>query len=141
MLRGIDHLLGGVLLRYLDELGHGDVLAVVDRNFPAYRYGRPVVELRGVDTAQAAQSLLSVFPLDGFVKYSIHRMQVDGEPDRITDPTHALLGIASEKEGREIEAAPLERFVFYEHAKEAMVLVQTGESIPYSCYLLRKGVV
>ncbi len=141
MLRGVDPLLSGELLQHLDQLGHGDVLALVDRNFPAYRYGRPVVELRGTDTAQAAQSLLSVFPLDLSVKHSIHRMQIDGEPDRVSTPTEALTRIASQMEGHDITIASVERFAFYTKAETAMLLVQTGETIPYSCYLLQKGVV
>lgn len=141
MLKGVDPLLSGELLRHLDELGHGDVLALVDRNFPAYRYRRPVVELRGVDTGQAATAILSVLPLDGFVPHSIHRMEVDGEPDRVTAATAALTAAAAQAEGRDVAVASLERFAFYERAEEAMVLVQTSETVPYSCYLLRKGVV
>ena len=32
MLKGIDPLLSGELLKVLDEMGHGDQLLVVDRN-------------------------------------------------------------------------------------------------------------
>jgi L-fucose mutarotase len=35
----------------------------------------------------------------------------------------------------------VERFAFYEMAKPVYAFVQTGETVPYSCYLLRKGVV
>lgn len=141
MLKGIDPLLSGELLHLLDELGHGDVLALVDRNFPAYRYERPVIELRGIDTVQASEALLSVFPLDGFVEASIHRMQIDNEADHVSEPTAALANIASRSEGRNVEISSVERFEFYEQAKAAMIFVQTSEIVPYSCFLLRKGVV
>ncbi len=61
MLKNIDPLLSGSLLELLDRMGHGDVVALVDRNFPAYRYGAPVIDFRGVDTQRAAEALLSVF--------------------------------------------------------------------------------
>ncbi len=141
MLKGIDPLLNGTLLHLLDELGHGDVLALVDRNFPAYRYERPVIELRGVTTAPAAEALLSVFPLDGFVKNSIQRMQIDNDPEHVSDPAQALRRIASLAEGRDVELSSMERFEFYEQAQEAMAFVLTAETVPYSCFLLRKGVV
>ena len=141
MLKDIDPLLTGRLLRLLDELGHGDVVGLVDRNFPAYRYGAPVVDLRGADTRSAARALLSVLPLDGFVEHSISRMEVDGSPEEVTTATAALQEAADEAEGRRVDIASVERFAFYDMAEGAMAFVQTGETVPYACYLLRKGVV
>lgn len=141
MLRTIDPLLTGTLLKLLDEMGHGDVLGLVDRNFPAYRYRVPVIDLRGVDTDRAALAVLSVFPLDGFVEHSIERMEIDGEPEVLTDATQALQARADHAESRTVSITPVERFDFYARASEATAFVQTGETIPYACYLLRKGVV
>lgn len=141
MLKDIDPLLTGSLLHHLDQMGHGDVLGLVDRNFPAYRYNVPVIDFRGADTAAAGRALLSVFPLDGFVDEAIHRMEIDGKPAEISPATASLLQAAGTAEGREVAVGSVERFAFYEAAKEAYAFVQTGETIPYSCYLLRKGVV
>jgi L-fucose mutarotase len=141
VLKNIDPLLTGALLRLLDEMGHGDVLALVDRNFPAHRYGKPVFDLRGSDIEAAGKAVLSVLPLDGFVDSPIVRMQIDGSPDEISSVTAGLGAIADDAERRGVGIASLERFSFYEAAKEATAFVQTGETVPYSCYLLRKGVV
>ncbi len=141
MLKNVHPLLTGPLLSLLDRMGHGDVLALVDRNFPAYRYGAPVIDFRGVDTGAAAEALLSVFPLDSFVDEAVHRMEIDGAPDEINAATQRLQKAADAAEGRSVRIASTERFAFYELARPASVFVQTGETIPYSCYLLRKGVV
>ena len=141
MLKNVHPLLTGPLLSLLDGMGHGDVLALVDRNFPAYRYGSPVIDFRGVDTAAAAEALLSVFPLDAFVEDAVHRMEIDSAPDEINAATERLQKAADAAEGRPVRIASVERFAFYEMAKPASVFVQTGETVPYSCYLLRKGVV
>ncbi|MCU1614319.1 MAG: RbsD/FucU transport protein [Frankiales bacterium] len=141
MLKNVDPLLTGSLLSLLDRMGHGDVLGLVDRNFPAYRYAAPVIDFRGVDTAAAAAALLSVYPLDGFVEAAVHRMEIDGSPEEITPATAALQEAADAAEGRDVRIASVERFAFYELAKPAFAFVQTGETVPYSCYLLRKGVV
>jgi L-fucose mutarotase len=141
VLKNVNPLLTGSLLHLLDEMGHGDVLGLVDRNFPAYRYGVDVIDLRGADTAAAATALLSIFPLDSFVDDPIRRMQVDGKPDEMTTATTALGEAANAGEDREIQIVGVERFAFYEQASQAMVMIQTGESVPYSCYLLKKGVV
>lgn len=141
MLKNIDPLLTGSVLDLLDRMGHGDVLGVVDRNFPAYRYRVPVIDFRGSDTASASRALLSVFPLDGFVPEPVHRMEIDGAPQEISSATAQLQKIADAAEGSSVVIAPVERFAFYELAREAYAFVQTGETVPYSCYLLRKGVV
>lgn len=62
MLKGIDPLLSGDLLHILDDMGHGDVLMLVDRNYPAVASGRPVIRLGEVTVLRAAQAILSVFP-------------------------------------------------------------------------------
>jgi L-fucose mutarotase len=141
VLKNVHPLLTGSLLSLLDRMGHGDLLGLVDRNFPAYRYGAPVIDFRGVDTGAAAEALLSVFPLDGFVDEAVHRMEVDGAPDEITAATERLQEAADAAEGRAVRIAPVERFAFYGMAEPVSVFVQTGETVPYSCYLLRKGVV
>jgi L-fucose mutarotase len=141
VLKNIDPLLTGPLLSLLDRMGHGDLLGLVDRNFPAHRYGAPVIDFRGVDTGGAAAALLTVFPLDGFVDEAVHRMEIDGAPGEITAATERLQKAADAAEGRPVRIASVERFAFYESAKPVSVFVQTGETVPYSCYLLRKGVV
>lgn len=141
MLKNVHPLLTGSLLSLLDRMGHGDLLGLVDRNFPAYRYGAPVIDFRGVDTGAAAEALLSVFPLDGFVDEAVHRMEIDGAPREITAATERLQAVAEAAEGGAVRIASVERFAFYEMAKPVSVFVQTGETVPYSCYLLRKGVV
>jgi L-fucose mutarotase len=141
VLKNVHPLLAGPLLSLLDRMGHGDVLGLVDRNFPAYRYGAPVIDFRGVDTEAAAEALLSVFPLDGFVDEAVHRMEIDGAPAEITPATVSLQKAADAAEGRSVRIASVERFAFYDMAEKASAFVQTGETVPYSCYLLRKGVV
>ena len=141
MLKNVDPLLSGSLLHLLDEMGHGDVLGLVDRNFPAYRYNLPVIDLKGADTAVAGRALLSVFPLDTFVDEPVHRMQIDEAPDEINAATSALQEAADAAEGRAVAIRGVARFDFYDMARKAYAFVQTGETIPYSCYLLRKGVV
>ena len=53
MLKTIDPLLTGRVLDLLDRMGHGDVLGLVDRNFPAYRYRVPVIDLHCCCTPRA----------------------------------------------------------------------------------------
>src|SRR5690606_17761300 len=113
MLKDIDPLLTGSLLKLLDELGHGDAFGLVDRNFPAHRYDRPVIDLRAADTAAAVTALLSVFPLDSYVDHPLRRMEIDDRPEEINAAAAAVQRAADAAEGRLIAVQGVERFEFY----------------------------
>jgi L-fucose mutarotase len=141
MLKGIDPLLSGDLLKILDDMGHGDVLLLVDRNYPAAASGRPVVRLGEASVLRAARAILSVFPLDSFVDHPLERMEVDDDPAKTTETQDALLALASESEGRALEYGVVPRLEFYARAPSAYAVVHTLDSVPYGCFLLRKGVI
>ena len=141
MLKGIDPLLSGELLKILDEMGHGDQLLLVDRNYPAAASGKPVVRLGEVGIVRAARAILSVFPLDSFVDHPLERMEVDDDPSIVTPNQDEVLRLARESHAAELEFGIIPRLEFYERAKHAFAVVHTLESQPYGCFLLQKGVI
>lgn len=141
MLKGIDPLLSGDLLKILDDMGHGDQLLLVDRNYPAAASGKPVVRLGEATVLRAAEAILSVLPLDSFIEHPLERMEVDEDPVKTTAAQDALLALASRSEGRELEYGVIRRLDFYERAKGAYAVVHTLDSVPYGCFILHKGVV
>lgn len=141
MLKGLDPLLDADLLYVLAAMGHGDELALVDRNFPAASTARRLVSLPGADVTAAAGAILSVMPLDTFVDEPIVRMEVVRAPTEIT-PIHAdVLSVCEAVEKRPLEMGSISREEFYERARQAFAVVATSERRPYGCFLLRKGVV
>jgi L-fucose mutarotase len=141
MLKGVDPLLSGDLLKILDDMGHGDVLMLVDRNYPAAASGKPVVRLGEVTILRAATAILSVFPLDSFSERPLERMEVDNDPTLTTATQDELLQLASAAEGRPLTYAVVPRLDFYERAKGAYAVVHTLDAVPYGCFLLHKGVI
>jgi L-fucose mutarotase len=141
MLKGVDPLLSGDLLKILDDMGHGDVLLLVDRNYPAAASGKPVVRLGEVSVPRAARAILSVMPLDSFVDHPLERMEVDNDPALTTATQDELLALATHMEGRDLEYGIVPRLDFYDRAKEAFAVVHTLDAQPYGCFLLRKGVI
>ena len=134
-------MLNGELLHVLASMGHGDQLAIVDRNFPAMSLGSRVVRLDGADTNEVGRAILSVLPLDTFVDRPIVRMEVADAPDEIPAVQANFLTLAEEIEQRPIGAASLSRQAFYERARSAYAVVATGELRPYGCFILIKGAV
>ena len=141
MLKGIDPLLNGDLLKVLDDMGHGDRLFLVDRNYPAVSSGRPVIRLGEVTILRAAQAILSVLPLDSFIEHPLKRMEVDNDPAITTPVQDELLALASRLEGRPLTYGVIPRLHFYDEARGAFAVVHTLDSVPYGCFVLHKGVV
>lgn len=141
MLKGIDPLLSGELLKILDEMGHGDRLLVVDRNYPAAASGRPVVRLGECRAERAIEAILSVFPLDTFVESPLGRMEVRDDPALVTPEQERVLAVAEVAHGRALQYGVIPRHAFYEAARRAFAVVHTLEPAPYGCYVLQKGVV
>ena len=146
MLKKIPSLITAELLAVLAEMGHGDDLVLVDRNFPgvsvaASTVSGQCVQLAGVDTTQAARAILELFPVDTFVDVPVRRMAVVGEPDAVLDVHSDMQQALDAAENRAVGMEAIERLAFYEEASRAYAVVQTTEARPYGCFILKKGVV
>jgi L-fucose mutarotase len=141
MLKGIDPLLHGDLLKVLDDMGHGDRLFVVDRNYPAFRAGRPVLRTGESGAERVIAAVLSVLPLDAFVDRPLERMEVKDEPALTSGVQDRVLALARAGHPRPLDYGVVPRADFYRRAGEAFAIVQTLEAEPYSCFILQKGVV
>jgi L-fucose mutarotase len=144
MLRGIDPLISPDLLTALAEMGHGDVLALVDRNFPAHSTGRRVVRLDGTNLTEAARAILALLPIDAATGPGVGvplRYMADPSSDAPA-PVHAeVIALAEAAEGRTVPAAGLPRFDFYAAASQAYVTVVTGETRRFGNVLIAKGTI
>ena len=133
MLAGIDPLLTGTLLRYLDAMGHGDKVLVCDAHFPAERLVKSVIEFPGTTAVRTMEAVTSVLTLDRPVAATLM------DPEGADAPVFELLrdGLPAELEAIEV----IGRFEFYERARDASVAVRTGETRVFGNVLLHKGVV
>lgn len=141
MLKGVHPLLVPDLLHALAAMGHGDEVAIVDANFPAASVGRRVIELRGVSSPDVLDAVLTVFPVDTCVVPAALTMQVVDDPVAVPEPVAAFAATMSDHGLADCEVGQLERQAFYDRARNAFVLVRTGELRAYGNILLVKGVV
>jgi L-fucose mutarotase len=141
MLKGLDPLLNAELLHVLRAMGHGDDLVIVDANFPAASMGRRVVALDGVSATRALEAVLSVMPLDEFVAAPCARMEVVDDPDAVPEICREFQAIIDRADDGRFQLARIERFAFYERARQAFALVRTGETRLYGNVLLKMGIV
>ena len=146
MLKGIDHRLNADVLQVLRAMGHGDTLVLTDLNFPAEQVARStlrgqVLRMENLTLAAAAQAVLSVLPLDTFVADFAMRMEMVDTPDTIPPVQAELQAEIDRAEGRARPMQGLGRFEFYDRAREAFAVIQTGERRFYGNVILRKGVI
>lgn len=141
MLKGIDPIIPPELLRILMEMGHGDEIVLADGNFPAASHACRLVRCDGHSVPELLDAVMRLFPLDSFVEKPAALMnKVEGD----TTPTP----IWAEYEGVIKRYEPsfpgfemVERFAFYERAKQAYAIVASGESALYANIILKKGVI
>ena len=141
MLKGLHPALTPDLLWAVAAMGHGDTLAVVDANYPAYALHTRVLPLAGVGVVEAVDALSTLLPVDQAVEPAVFAMVPDG--DRAAEvATHtAVAQVLARAEGRPVPVEPVERSAFYPQAKGAFAVVLTGETSSYACFLVTKGVV
>lgn len=146
MLKGIDSRLNADVLRCLRAMGHGDVVIVTDANFPSDSVARATVtgqllRMENLSAAEAVQAILSVLPLDTFVDDFAGRMEVTGTPDELPPVQLEVQAEIDQAEGRARPMIAIERFAFYDLARDSYAVIQTGERRFYGCFMLRKGVI
>lgn len=146
MLKGIDPLLTADVLYALESMGHGNDLVIADANFPSDAIGREtiygeVIRMDAATSAAAARAILSVFPLDSFVDKPASRMEIVGEPNTILPVAAEVQREIDAAEGKPLPMGSIERFAFYEMAKQAYCVIQTRERRFYGCFIFKKGVI
>lgn len=146
MLKGINPLLNADVLQALRAMGHGDDLIIADTNFPSDSVARQttlghLLRIDNTTAAEVAAAVLSVMPLDSFVDDSAARMEIVGSPDEVPPVQQEVQEVIDAAEGKAWPMMPIERFAFYERAKQAYCVIQTGERRFYGCIAFRKGVI
>jgi L-fucose mutarotase len=140
MLKNVPSVLTPELLKIMMEMGHGDEIVIGDGNFPAASNAKRLVRLDGHGVCEILDAMLRFFPLDTYVDAPVGLMAVTPGDDVKPVIWDEYRSIISRREGeRKIEM--IERFDFYERAKNAYAIVATGETALYANIVLKKGVV
>ncbi len=144
MLKGIPKIISPQLLKVLMEMGHGDRLVIADGNFPSESVGENSVVIRadGHNVPDLLDAILKLMPLDTYVETPVSLMQVVPGDDVETPIWDEYKEIVKKYDERGENAfSEIERFKFYDEAKNAYAIMATGETAIYANIMLQKGVV
>lgn len=140
MLKGISPVISPQLLAALASMGHGDEIVLADAHFPSGNINENILRADGIKITELLKAILPLFELDAYVPCPVFMMDaVQG--DKI-DPLveEQYLKAIHETNPRLPGIERLERFAFYERAKNAYCVLITGELSKYGNIILKKGV-
>jgi len=140
MLKNIPSILGPELLSTLRAMGHGDEIVIADANFPASFLGPRLIRIDGISATDVLDAVLTVMPLDEFVDEAAFGMAVVGDPTA-REPIYDLFENIIRRHEPAMGFSTLERFAFYDRARAAAAIVQTGETRLYGNIILKKGII
>ncbi len=141
MLKHIPAILSPELLKILMEMGHGDEIVIADGNFPAASIAQRLIRLDGHGVPPVLEAILKLFPLDPYVEKAVSLMELvpgDTVKTPIWDDYRNIIKAGGEPFE---DFQMVERFAFYERAKQAYAVIATGETALYANIILKKGVV
>lgn len=140
MLKGISPLLSPEMLATLCSMGHGDELILADAHFPGESCNRNVIRADGLKVPDLLDAILPLFELDSYADAALVMMAaVEGATlDPKVEESYQL-PVQKHTSG-EFEIVRIDRFAFYDRAKNAFAVVMTGETAKYGNILLKKGV-
>ena len=109
---------------------------------PTSQLGQRVIRADGHGVPELLDAILTLLPLDPYSDYQAGLMQVvPGDPTVpvIWEEYKAILDRQTQDQGYQIKE--IERFAFYEQAKDAYLVIQSGETALYGNIILKKGVL
>lgn len=140
MLKNIHPALSPALLKTLAEMGHGDEIVLADAHFPAHSLHHNVIRADGIEIATLLTAITPLFEYDQYVKTPLAMMSAV-EGDTLDPSVEARYLAAIENiNGTVPQVERVERFAFYERAKNAYAVVISGELAKYGNIILKKGV-
>ncbi len=141
MLKGIPKIISPDLMKIMMEMGHGDEIIFVDGNFPAAANAQRLVRCDGHNVTEFLEAVLPFFPLDTYSEAPVALMSVvpgDTVVPVIWDEFKETLNKHSAKD---VNIEYVDRYAFYERARNAFAIVATSEKALYANIILTKGVV
>lgn len=135
MLKGISPVISPLLLKIMAEMGHGDEIVLSDAHFPGHTFNSTVVRADGIGVDALLDGMIPLFELDSYATPVIMMEAVPGDTldPAVEEKYRKAMGYTGEIER-------MERYAFYERAKQAYAVVVSGETAKYGNIILKKGV-
>ena len=140
MLKGISPVISPDLLYTLHVMGHGDEIVLADAHFPTESLNDNILRADGIKIQDLLMGILPLFEIDTYVNDPVVMMNAVNA-DTLDSTVEEAYLIPIKQYYPEVPAiARIDRFAFYERARNAFAIVITGELAKYGNIILKKGV-
>ncbi|MCH3917634.1 MAG: L-fucose mutarotase [Spirochaetia bacterium] len=140
MLKGISPVISPELLCELSNMGHGDELIISDAFFPAYTVNNNVLRADGIPATELLEGILHLINADECVEEPFVMMEAtkgDSFDPKVEKDYQKIIDTLSPHINK---IGKIGRFEFYDRAKNAYLVVVSGEMRKYGNILIKKGV-
>lgn len=139
MLKGISPCISPELLAELHRMGHGDEIILADAHFPGHSLGPHVLRADGLTVSTLLEGIMPLIELDSYAPPLVMMQVVQGDT---MDPAVEADYVRVIRKYAQNAPAPvrIERFAFYQRARQVFAIVMTGETRKYGNLLIKKGV-
>lgn len=141
MLKNTPKIVSPELLKVLCEMGHGDEIVIADGNFPSQNISKRVVRADGLGGAEILDAVTKLIPLDTYAEFNAMTMQLSECDKNLKTPILDEYAAILEKNDGHAKSGALERYAFYDRAREAYAVIATGEEAIYANIIIKKGVI
>ena len=140
MLKGISPVISPDLLYTLHVMGHGDEIVLADAHFPTESLNDNILRADGVKIQDLLMGILPVFEIDTYVNDPVVMMNAVSADTLDPVAEEAYLIPIKQYYPEAPAITRIDRFAFYERARNAFAIVITGELAKYGNIILKKGV-
>jgi len=141
MLIGISPVISPKLLDALFRMGHGDEIVLADAFFPGDSCNSRVIRADGIRIPALLDGILTLMNLDSYVPNPLTMMAAVKGDFLDPDVEKSYRAVIDKKWPETPAIERIDRFAFYEKAKNAFAVVMTGETVKYGNIILKKGVI
>lgn len=142
MIKGVNKIVSPEMLKILCEMGHGDEIVIADANFPSETFGKRVIRADGLSGNKVLEAVLSLIPLDTYSNPNLILMELmDCDKGKIDPVIWKDYEKTAKAQDENAKIGHIERFAFYERAKNAYAVIATGEEAVYANIIVKKGVI
>ena len=122
-------------------MGHGDEIVIADAFFPGDTFGKRVVRADGIKIPKLLKGIMPLITLDSYAPSSLIMMAAV-EGDELDDSVELSYRKSIDRVWPETPGGErIDRFDFYDRAKNAFAVVMSGETVKYGNIILKKGVI
>lgn len=140
MLKGISPVISPDLLYTLHVMGHGDEIVLADAHFPTESLNDNILRADGVKIQDLLMGILPLFEIDTYVNDPVVMMNAVNADTLDSTVEEAYLILIKQYYPEAPAITRIDRFAFYERARNAFAIVITGELAKYGNIILKKGV-